>query len=463
MHRLDDTSGAGAGHHQEAAGRPRAPAGAASRREFLATAAAVAVPTVAGPAIVSSRALGFAGATAASERLTLGVIGIGPRCTYVLNEMLRFPDVQCVAIADVQRKCRDAGKAFVDGHYGTSDCTVYHDLRELLARDDIDCVLIATGDRWHGKAAMMAAEAGKDIYCEKPCGITIDICRQVAETMHRTGRIFQAGTQRRSVPNFITAVELLHSGRLGRLTELHASVYEPRLDNSWLPAEPTPDPEECDWNLWLGPCPWRPYNSDYVVKRKWRGYHDFDSGARLLDWGAHTVDLCQWAGRYDDTTPVEFAPDESGITCRYADGVKLVLHFLKDPFGDRGPVWNTKLGTCPVTFVGEEGRVSTGDEGGIDVEPATLQGGAAGSRRMRGTDASLHARNFFDCVKSRSQPVCNADVMRKSHVAAHAAAISWMLGRSLGFDPATETFTSSTAAAAEANGLRIRPEREFWS
>ena len=435
-----------------------------SRREFLTT-AVQAAGAAALPTIVSARALGLEARTAAaSERLTLGVIGFGPRCKYVLTEMLKFPDVQCVAIADVQKRCRHEGKQFVDAAYGTSDCTTTGDLRELLARADIDCVLIATGDRWHGKAAIMAAEAGKDVYCEKPCGLTIDICGQIDDTMRRTGRIFQAGTQRRSVPNFQKAVQFVHDGRLGKLTELHASVYMPELRNDWLPGQPTPDPEEIDWNLWLGPCPWRPYNSAYVVERKWHGQFDFEAGAKLLDWGAHTVDLCQWAGKYDATGPVEFTPSEANITCRYADGVKLVLDFLATPFGDRGPRWNTKLGTCPVKFVGSEGWISTGDEGAIDVEPEPLRAALGeGTKRIRGIDASLHARNFFDCVKSRQQPVCNAGIMRKSHVASHAAALAWILGRTLGFDPATETFTNGGKPDAEANGLKKRPEREFWA
>lgn len=448
------------GDRAEALPRPSA---SASRREFLSTtvktASAVSLPT-----IVSSRALGLeAAATAASERLTLGVIGFGPRCKYVLTEMLRFPDVQCVAIADVQKRCRDEGKKFVDTTYGNSDCTTTGDLRELLARSDIDCVIIATGDRWHGKAAMMAAEAGKDVYCEKPCGLTIDICGQIEETVRRTGRIFQAGTQRRSVPNFQKAVELVHNGRLGAIRELHASVYMPQLRNDWLPGQPTPDPAEIDWNVWLGPCPWRPYHSDYVVKRQWRGYFDFESGAKLLDWGAHTVDLCQWAGRYDATGPIEFVPSDQNITCRYADGVMLVLDFLADPFKDRGPRWNTKLGTCPVKFIGSDGSLSTGDEGDIDIAPASLRGDLGDRfKRIRGTDASLHARNFFDCVKSRQQPVCNAAIMRKSHVASHAAALSWILGRTLEFDPVSEMFFSGGKPDEEANGLKKRPEREFW-
>ncbi|MFM8578476.1 MAG: Gfo/Idh/MocA family protein [Planctomycetaceae bacterium] len=435
----------------------------ATRRGFLATAGSLAATL---PAIVSGRALGLEKPAAASERLTLGVIGIGPRCTYVLTEMLKFPDVQCVAIADVQASRREKGKQLVDGHYGTSDCRIYDDMRELLARKDIDCVLIATGDRWHGLASMMAAEAGTDIYCEKPCGITIDVCRRIAETVRRTGRIFQAGTQRRSVPNFIKAVELVHAGRLGRLTSLAASVYEPVLKNDWLPAQPTPQREECDWNVWLGIAPWRPFNKEYV-DGKWRGYFDFESGARLLDWGAHTVDLCQWAHGSDDTTPVEFEPREAEIVCRYTDGVTLTLDFLKDPFGNRGPDWNTQLGTCPVRVVGEEGWISTGDAGGIDISIKSLESELPETvKRMRGTDAATHARNFFDCVKTRTQPVCNADIMRKSHVASHAAALSWILGRRLRFDPASETFLRDASPDApqddEANGLRSRPERDPW-
>lgn len=436
---------------------------APSRREFLTT--AVRVAGAAGfPAIVSAKALGLeARAAAASERLTLGVIGFGPRCQYVLGEMLKFPDIQCVALADVQAVQRDAGKAFVDGHYGTADCRVYRDMRELLARPDIDCVLIATGDRWHGKAAMMAAEAGKDVYCEKPCGLTIDVCRRIAETMRKTGRIFQAGTQRRSVPNFIRVKELVQEGKIGPLTEMHASVYVPSLNNNWLPAQPTPDPEQCDWNVWLGPAPWRPYNAAYLG-RGWRGVYDFESGARLLDWGVHTVDLCQWVKGADDTGPVEFTPSDTSILCRYADGVSLTLHFLAEPFKDRGPQFNTQLGTCPVRFVGKEGWISTGDAGLVDVEPESLAALLPEAvKRVKGTDAAAHARNFFDCVKSRQAPVCNADVMRRSHVVAHAAANSWILGRTLGFDPATETFTSGGKPDPEANGLRSRPEREVWA
>ncbi|WP_146459795.1 Gfo/Idh/MocA family protein [Rubripirellula tenax] len=423
------------------------------RRQFLTTAAAI----TAAPYLVSAKAFAQSDAPAPSDKITLGVIGIGPRCTYDLTAMLKLGDVQCVAIADVQQSRRDAGKKLVDDHYGNQDCKLYRDFRELLARDDIDAVIVATGDRWHAAASMLAAEAGKDVYSEKPCGITIGDCQKLADTFARTGRVFQAGTQRRSVPNFRRAVEMAHDGTLGSLQKLEATVYVPTLDNNWLPAQPTPDPAICDWNLWLGPARWRPYNEKYVQGR-WRGYYDFDSGARLLDWGAHTLDLCQWANQADDTMPVTYQASENNITCTYANGVPLILDFLPDPFGDRGPRWITRLGTCPVRFTGSNGSVETGDSGEIVVSSEDLARNMTQDKQVRGLDVTAHARNFFDCVKDRSQTVCNPTVMRRSHIACHAAALAWMLGRKLTLDPATETFVNDD----EANRLRHRPSRE-WS
>ena len=347
---------------------------------------------------------------APSEKITLGVIGIGPRCTYDLRSMLAEHDVQCVAICDVQASRREAGKKLVDTHYGNKDCVLFRDYRELLARPDIDAVLIATGDRWHAPASIAAAQAGKDVYSEKPCGLTIANCQDLAETMNRTKRVFQAGTQRRSVPNFQLAVELARSGKLGKLHTLFASVYIPELRNDWLPGEPTPPKDVVDWNLWLGPAPWRPYNHTYV-NGGWRGFYDFDSGARLLDWGAHTVDLCQWANGADDTMPLEYEPGSTNITARYANGVKLVLDFLKTPFGDR-PGWFNHLGTCPVRFVGSEGWVETGDSGGIEVHPASLKEeikSLSAKPPTVGLDVSAHARNFFDCIKTRGQTAANPE------------------------------------------------------
>jgi predicted dehydrogenase len=428
----------------------------ASRRDFViaATAAAAAASL---PTIIPARALGKDGATAPSERINLGVIGIGPRCTYDLTSMLEMSDIRCVAIADVQASRRDAGKKLVDGKYGDGDCKLYRDFREVLDRKDIDAVLIATGDRWHAAASILAAQAGKDVYSEKPCGITIADCQALADTMHREKRVFQAGTQRRSVPNFRTAVELAHSGKLGKLKTLHASAYMPVLDNTWLPAEPQPSKETCDWNMWLGPAAWRPFNQKYV-DGGWRGHWDFDSGARLLDWTAHTLDLCQWANQADDTMPTEYEPQSDKIVCTYANGVKLIIDFLPTPFGNRDPHYVTRLGTCPVRFIGEEGSVETGDEGEILVEPASLAKEIPdAAKRVKGLDVAAHARNFFDCIRSREMTNANQDVMRRSHIASHAAAIAWILRRKVQFDPVKEEFVNDE----EANLLRSRGKRDW--
>jgi predicted dehydrogenase len=424
-----------------------------TRRDLLRRSAAA--PALAVPWFVPSAALGRDGKVAPSERITLGVIGLGPRCNYDLQAILKQPDVQCVAICDVQASRREAGKRLVDKKYENSDCAAYRDFRELLARREIDAVLIATGDRWHAPASILAARAGKDVYSEKPCGHTIAWCQALDDTVRATKRVFQAGTQRRSLANFQAAVGLAHSGKLGKLHTLYASVYTPGVETAWLPPQPTPARDVVDWDLWLGPAPWRPYNATYV-KGGWRGCWDFDSGCRLLDWGAHTVDLCQWANNADDTMPVEYEPSATNITARYANGVKLVLDFLKTPFGQR-PGWVQSLGTCPVRFVGNEGWVEVGDSGGIEVQPASLRAELKGLevKPTTGLDVAAHSRNFFDCIKSRGLPAANAAVMRRSHIACHAAALSWLLNRKLRLDPAKEEFIRDD----EANGLRSLPSR----
>jgi len=428
-----------------------------TRRELFRR-SVVAGAAVAVPWLVRGRALGLDAAASASERITLGVIGIGPRMTYDLRGVLPKGDVQCVAIADVQASRREAGKKMVDQHYGNQDCALYRDFRELVARPDIDAVMIGTGDRWHAPASILAAKAGKDVYSEKPCGLTIGLCQALDDTIRQTKRVFQAGTQRRSVANFQAAVQLAQSGKLGKIHTLYASVYTPSIETTWLPGEPTPPREVCDWDLWLGPAPWRPYNSRYVAGG-WRGYWDFDSGAKLLDWGAHTLDLCQWANGADDTMPIEYEPAGNTITCRYVNGVKLILDCLQTPFGQR-PGWVQALGTCPVRFVGDEGSVETGDSGGIEVQPESLKAEfkEVTGKRESGLDVATHTRNFLDCVKSRAPTAANSQVMRHSHVACHAAALAWILNRKLTFDPAKEEFVGDD----EANGLRVRPARAPW-
>src|SRR5688572_4031536 len=212
------------------------------RRRFLKTTLAAAGAAIAAPTIIPSSALGLDGAVAPSERVIVGGIGIGNRGTYDLGCFLEQTDVQFLAVCDVKENRRAAVKKMADQKYGNSDCDTYRDFRELLDRSDIDTVLIATGPNWHATAAMYAAKAGKDMYCEKPCTKNIAQSLILRDTMLRTGRIFQAGTQRRNLPHFAFACELARTGKLGKLKAVHAHPAGMKtMISGWLPAEPEPD------------------------------------------------------------------------------------------------------------------------------------------------------------------------------------------------------------------------------
>jgi predicted dehydrogenase len=419
-----------------------------TRRDFLKTTAlALGMPT-----IIPASALGKDGAVAPSNRIVVGGIGIGPRGREDLNAFLKQPDVQFVAIADVQADRRETVRRMANKQYGNEDCTKTRDMYEVLGRADIDAVLIATGDHWHALGIILAAKAGKDIYCEKPCSMTVRESQELADAVNRYGRVFQAGTQRRNVDNFRFAAELARSGRLGKIHTVHASILRLEESHAWLPAEPEPDIDVVDWDRWLGPAPWRPYNKRYVQGR-WRGYYDFHGGAALPEWGAHTVDICQWAASADDTTPVEYEADGETIHARYASGVKLVMRLA----GFRGEGNWVVPGTCPVRFEGDEGWIEAADSGKIAVSSPTLLTSSP-PKEMAGTDPTQHIRNFLDCVKSRAKPAANADVTRRGHIVSHAAAIGWRLGRKVRFDPVTETFVND----AEANRMCSRARRAPW-
>ncbi|MDR1959250.1 MAG: Gfo/Idh/MocA family oxidoreductase [Planctomycetaceae bacterium] len=426
-----------------------------SRRRFLKTVSSAAALSAA-PAVLPGRIFGLDGETAPSNKITLGVIGIGGRGRHDLKRILRQPDVQLLAIAEVQADRRNFAKDWVARDFGVQDVTLFRDFRDILRRNDIDTVLIATGDRWHAHASIYAAQAGKDVYSEKPCAITIDLCRQLAASMKRYGTIFQGGTQRRSLGNFKFACDLARSGKLGRLKEVHAAIYYLKVRYDWLPAQPVPDRDVIDWEMWLGPSPWRPYNKEYV-QGGWRSHYDFDSGAKHHDWGAHTVDLCQWAADADGSAPVKYWAEGDRLYGLYESGVKLVMR----PDGWLG------LGNCAVRFEGEEGWIETGDSGRVAVSPDSLRseltqdfstyGGRDGG--SHGEDPITHIRNFFDCVKTREQPTCHADVICSSHITCHASALSWLLQRELNFDPKTDTFLNDD----QANRLKTRAWRSPWN
>ena len=417
------------------------------RRRFLKTALGAGA-VLALPQFLPAAALGKDGSVAPSERIVLGGIGIGNRGTYDLGCFLKQPDVQFVAVCDVKAARREAIKLMADAKYGNRDCATYRDLRELLARDDIDAVLIATGPNWHATAATLAARAGKDVYCEKPCTKNIAQSLALAETFRRTARVFQAGTQRRNLPHFQFAVELARSGKLGKLQTVYAHPCGMSTSTSgWATPEPDPPKEQVDWDLYLGPAAWRPFNKALLD-----GFN-FEKGGGMvgggvLEWGSHCVDLCQWANNADDTAPVEYNPPENGqATARYANGVKLVL---------RNDGW-IGLGSCPVRFEGDAGWVETGDSGKFVLSsPALLAGRKVAE--IGGYPADFHVRDFLDCVKTRGQPLANADVACHGHIACHAENIAIFLGRKLAYDPKKNEFPGDDAA----NRLRSEALREPW-
>jgi predicted dehydrogenase len=404
------------------------------------------------PTIIPASALGMNGTVAPSNRIVVGGIGLGPRGQEVLRSFLQQPDVQFVMIADVQSARREVVRVMVNRHYQNQECTETRDMFDVMGRPDIDAVLIATGDRWHALASILAAKAGKDIFCEKPCSMTIRESQELADAINRYGRVFQAGTQRRNVDNFRVAAELARSGRLGRIHTVHAGILPLEESHAWLPAEEEPSPDIVDWDRWLGPAPWRPYNQDYV-RGRWRGYYDFHGGAALPEWGSHTIDLCQWAAHADDTTPVEFSAEGQTLYGRYRNGTKLVMRLA----GFKGEGDWVVPGTCPVRFEGDEGWVEAADTGKIAVSSPNLLASRMPAETA-GTDPTQHVRDFLDCIKSRAKPAANADVTRRGHIVSHAASIGWRLGRTVKFDPDTETFVNDP----EANRMCSRARRAPW-
>ncbi len=427
-----------------------------SRRRFLKTTLAAAGAAIAAPTIIPSSALGLDGAVPPSERVIVGGIGIGNRGTYDLGCFLEQKDVQFAAVCDVKEVRRRAVKKRVDELYGNESCLMFRDFRELLDRPDIDAVLIATGPNWHCTMAMNAAKAGKDMYCEKPCTKNIEQSLILRDTMARTGRVFQAGTQRRNLPHFAFACELARTGKLGKLQKVYAHPAGMKsMVSGWQPAEPEPLKENVDWDLYLGPAAWRPYNPNLLDGfnfEKGGGFIAGDvrserQGGGVLEWGSHCVDLCQWAVN-DCPPPVEYNPPKDGqIACRYENGVELI-------FRETGWI---PLGSCPVRFEGETGWVEAGDSGKIVLSsPALLAGRTV--EEIGGYPATFHVRDFLDCVKTRSQPKGNALAACNAHIACHAANVALALNRQVKLDLNKYEFIDDEPA----NRLRSEALREPW-
>ena len=428
---------------------------ALSRRRFLKTAAGASA-LAAVPYFIPASALGKDGAVPPSEKIIVGGIGIQDRGMHDLQWIMGHPDVQFVAICDLQKKQRLAVKDFVDKHYGTQDCAMYPEINDFLeARPDIDAVLIATGDHWHALASILAMRAGKDVYTEKPSCMTIAEGRAVVETARRYGRVYQTGTQRLSEANHVFCIEMARTGRLGKVHTAYAHIAPwdaAEMRHDWLPAVAEPPKDEVDWNAWLGSCPWRPYNPSYV-SGGWRGFYDFHTSC-IGEWGAHTFAQAQAGLDCGESSPVEYeyvANDSGdGMVTHFANGARMIL--------SRGnKYWH---GSCGERFDGTEGWVAAAD--GYtqpDVSsPALLSEferviGQYVARTGRSLD---HMQNFLDCIRSRERTVANPEVMHHSMTTVHAANICMWLKRSLKFDPVKEEFVGDE----EANRLRSRAMRE---
>jgi len=422
-----------------------------SRRGFLKGVAALA----AAPYVIPSASLGKDGAAAPSNRIVMGAIGVGGRGSGDVNWMLQESDIHFVAVCDVRKECRDAVKKMVDKRYRNNDCVAYRDLREFLAeRTDVQAVLIATGDRWHAPAAIMAMKAGKDVYCEKPGTMTIAEGQALVEAAKRYGRIFQTGTQRRSEATFVFADELARIGRLGKVHTVRAHTLKFEMRRDHLPAQPEPPKEELDWDLWLGPAPVRPYNKAYLDGcMAWLNFFDFGTG--VAGWCSHTIAQCQGAINADQTSPVayEYPNNDTaeGFTATYANGVKLVLQIGG---------WR---GSCGVRYEGSEGWVSIAD--GYSQPDVSSPALLADFRKIvdgykaRTQRPMNHVRDFFDCTKSRRPAISPPEVAHRSMSTCHAINASMLLKRNLKYDPVKEEFVGDE----EANRTRTRALREPWT
>ncbi|MCP4611212.1 MAG: Gfo/Idh/MocA family oxidoreductase [Planctomycetes bacterium] len=427
-----------------------------TRRSLLKNSAGLIASTITFPYVIPSSALGKDGAIAPSERLTMGAIGLGGQGMHNLRNFLTCVDLHILAVCDVDTNHRATAKKAVDSVYKDNSCNAYNDFRDILNRDDIDTVLIATPDHWHAMISIEAAKAGKDIYCEKPISLTIAEGRAVADTMKRLTTVYQSGTQRRSNSCFRFGVDIARSGMLGKLHTLHCYYHN---GPTCPPQKTEPVPKGFDYDTWLGPAPFEAY-TPRRCHGSFRWLYDY-SGGQLTDLGAHFNDLAQWANDSQYTGPTEYegwaefpkdglfnTPVRFEVVATYSDGVKMIYHDETET--GRGPRGNK--------FIGTDGWVSVDDTGKITASSKAIMQKVnfmqKGYAFMMG-----HHRNFLDCVKIRSLPISNAEVSHRSVTTCHAGNICLRLGRKLQWDPGNERFLNDDMA----NRMLSRAMRSSWS
>lgn len=440
-----------------------------SRRTLLRAAAVAAVPGV-----IPSSALGRSGGLAPSQRITVAVIGVGAMGQGHLRLLAHHPGCQVVAACDVDRWRRDHGRAMAEEAYAQNrpsgtyrGVASVRDLREVIARPDIDAVVIATGDRWHAAATLMAARAGKDIYCEKPCNLTIEEARAMIDTVRRYGRVFQAGLQQRSDGAFRKACEMVQAGALGKIGFVYVGFPGTSADVS-LPAEPVP--EGLDWDLWLGPAPWRPYNRAFhpygppqgVVP--WHFCRDF-GGLNLTSNAVHAFDVVQWGLGMDHSGPVEIIPPEAGqvpsLTYKYANGTVLQVTWkLEDGkhYVPRGWDVNTTIQPFGAVFVGEDGWLHVGRNGYLTVYPPQIIDRSPAWKDHRHAVLGHHD-GWLQAIRTRQHTACDVEAGCRSTIVSHLGCIAHWTGRALRWDPQREVFVGDE----EANRYLRRAMRPPWT
>ncbi len=425
-----------------------------SRRYFLKKVTGAAIATIGFPYVIRPSALGQ---VAPGNRIVLGFIAVGGRGSALLANFMELPDSQIVAVCDVKKPNRDNALNVVDKHYGKKVCTAYNDFRDLCARDDIDAVVVASTDHWHVLHALEAVRSGKDVYCEKPLGVSVEQGQVLRREVHRYGRIFQFGTQERSSRNSRFACEMVRSGRVGKIHTIKVGTrYSIEAEN--FPTMPVPD--WLDYDLWLGPAPWAPYTANRVNNSHWFHISDYALGF-IAGCGIHTIDLATWGNATDLTGPIEvegtavFSKDglcdcamSWDVNLKFANGV--LMNFTD---GEKNP-----LG---VKFEGADGWVFVKEEhlgGTVDANPKELLKKEIGPDEVHLPVSNHHQQNFLDCVKTRSQPVAPIDVAVRSDTLCQLSNIATRLGRKLRWDPDKEIFINDD----QANRLLKRPMRSPW-
>jgi predicted dehydrogenase len=417
-----------------------------SRRNFLRGAAIA----VAAPYFIPASVLG---AEAPSKRITIGFIGTGDHGTsWNLHRYLQLKEAKVLMVCDVDGARMRRAKAMVDAQYDTEDCAISKDFREVLARKDIDAVMISTPDHWHTLISVMAARAGKDVQCEKPT-LTIDEGKILIETIRKHQRVFQTSTEDRSLPEYHRMAELVRNGRIGKLQKIE--VILPKQPT--VPGDPTPQaiPPDLDWQMWLGPAPDAPYTKDRV-HFNFRWIWDY-SGGIICDWGAHLFDTAQWANDTEHSGPVEVegtgtywqgglynTVKDYNVTYRYANGV----------------VMTCTPGNPSIKFIGSEGWVgNTGWRGKVEASSQEILNSKIGPNEIHlYTNPEGEHDDFLKCVKSRKDPYFPADIGHRVSTVCHLANIVIKTGHKLKWDPNAERFENDK----EANAMLSRPMRSPW-